>query len=122
MANEWNRLGNTQYERRTLYDWDGWGGTASNGDHRERVVSACNGGPVAVVAETHQGVVQARVFNAAGGQLSRVAYEGGSPLVEIGWTRNEVRTEGGGRGSQRRTTRSSHTQPISVLLFFIDCA
>lgn len=87
---EWNRLGSTYYERRTLYNWNGWK-TGKHGTHR--VASARNGGPVAVVPDDNQQIVQACVFNSAGHQLSRIAYDGfNSTLLEFGWTRKQVRT------------------------------
>lgn len=84
MIESWNKLGSTFYERRTSYIWE----KCKTG----RVASAHNGGPVAVVLDASSAnVVQVCVFNAAGHQLSRIAYEAGSTLLEFGWTRKEVR-------------------------------
>ena len=85
-SSEWNRLGSTYYERRTLYHWDGWN-TGRGGTHR--VASARNGGPVAVVVSGSTQVVQLWILSSSGRHLSRVAYEASSDLLQFGWTHEE---------------------------------
>ena len=88
---EWNRLGNTYYERRTLYNF----GDEESGSGTPRFAAARNGGPVAhyfpdASSNNTPQVVQLNVFSSSGRKLSRIAYEVGSTLLQFGWTRKEV--------------------------------